>query len=129
MVLDNIWVLLSGSAGVRREARWISHIEVFQQIDFQLRRFVLAASPARGTERPQYHDNTQFSFGEVRQLDLLHCNSLTSIPVQCSINRSEGTFPQTVTQLLSERNPLLAFPPICGHATRGNFRGPNIRSP
>jgi hypothetical protein len=45
MVLDNVWMLLFGSAGVPCEARGMSYIEVFEQINFQLRRLVLAVRP------------------------------------------------------------------------------------
>ena len=51
-------------------------------------------------DRPLYHDNTQFALGKIGQLDLLHRNSLPSIPVQRPINRSECTLPQTVAELL-----------------------------
>lgn len=42
MVLDNVRVLLFGSAGVPRKAQGVSYIEIFQQIYFQLRQFILA---------------------------------------------------------------------------------------
>jgi hypothetical protein len=50
MVLDNVRVLLFGSAGVPREAQGMSYIEIFQQINFQLRQLVLAASPVLEVE-------------------------------------------------------------------------------
>ena len=37
-------------------------------------------------ERQHYHDNTQFALGEIRQLDLLHGNSLSGVPVQRPID-------------------------------------------
>lgn len=47
-----------------------------------------------------YHNNPELTLRQVRQSYLLDSNRLTSSPVQGSINRSKGTFPEAIAQLL-----------------------------
>lgn len=86
----------------------MSYIQILQEVDFQLKHFLLA-DVLHHQWVTTNHDNTQFAFGKVHQLDLLHCNSLPGIPVQRTVDRSECSFPQAIAQLLFSRIPKSAF--------------------
>lgn len=88
----------------------MSYIQVLQKVDFQLKDFQLVEALHRQWVTTN-HDNTQFTFRKVNQLDLLHCHSLPSVPVQRAIDRSKCSLPQTVAQLLFDRIHRSAFVP------------------
>ena len=93
MVLDNVGVL-QGSISVRGLICFgrMSHIKIFEKINFKLLRRVLAHQIHIETDLIPYHDNAQFALGKIRQLDLLDSDSLPSIPIQRAVYGTESSF-------------------------------------
>lgn len=95
----------------------MSHIEIFEKVNFKLLRRVLAYQANAENDSIPYHDNAQFTLGKIRQLDLLDGDSLPSIPIQRAVHGTESSFTQTVSQLLTS-TPKVSICPI--HVLRGN---------
>jgi hypothetical protein len=89
----------------------VSHIKVFEKVNFKLLRRVLAHQMNAETDLIPYHDNAQFTLGKIRQLDLLDGDSLPSIPIQRTVHGTESSFTQAVSQLLPS-TPKVSMCPI-----------------
>ena len=61
-----------------------------------------------------YHNDPQFTLRKVGQLDLLHGDRLSRIPIQCPVNRPEGPSAQTIPQLLYYQRPWISIPIAVG---------------
>lgn len=62
-----------------------------------------------------YHDDAQLALRQIGQFDLLDSDRLSSSPVECSINCTEGSLAQAIPQLLRSRSALSCLSHVCTH--------------
>lgn len=61
----------------------------------------LSTHTSSSARQTSYSDDPQLALRQVRKLDLFDSDSFPSAHVKCSENRAEGTFPETVSELLA----------------------------
>jgi hypothetical protein len=64
-----------------------AYIEILQQVNFELQGIMLSGSPIPGMVAVyMYHDDAQFAFGQICQLDTLDGDSLAGAPIEGSVD-------------------------------------------
>ena len=110
MVLDDVGVLqctTSASVPEQGEETSVSALHPsFSRDQSPAAIHIVSRRPWHPRIEWSYHNHPQFTLRQIRQFDLLDCDSFPSIPIQRPIHRPKCTPAQAVTQLLHDINPL-----------------------